>query len=176
MDTVQKWLKKPLTSIVISIVLGFVVGAVVLSVAGYNPLEAYAAMFRGIFSKPKYMAQVVIKSTPLILTGLSVAFAFKTGLFNIGAEGQYIIGSVAAVLVGAKLSLPPVLHFLAVVLAAMVAAGLWGCFAGFLKAKFGINEVITLSLIHIFGSRWGRSGSKTRCKSPMRSSISSWST
>ena len=148
MDTVQKWLKKPLTSIVISIVLGFVVGAVVLSVAGYNPLEAYAAMFRGIFSKPKYMAQVVIKSTPLILTGLSVAFAFKTGLFNIGAEGQYIIGSVAAVLVGAKLSLPPVLHFLAVVLAAMVAAGLWGCFAGFLKAKFGINEVITCIMLN----------------------------
>ena len=148
MDTVQKWLKKPLTSIVISIVLGFVVGAVVLSVAGYNPLEAYAAMFRGIFSKPKYMAQVVIKSTPLILTGLSVAFAFKTGLFNIGAEGQYIIGSVAAVLVGAKLSLPPVLHFLAVVLAAMVAAGRWGCFAGFLKAKFGINEVITCIMLN----------------------------
>lgn len=148
MENIQKWLRKPLTSIVISIFLGFVVGAVVLSIAGYNPVEAYAAMFRGIFSKPKYMAQVVIKSTPLILTGLSVAFAFKTGLFNIGAEGQYIIGSVAAVLVGAKLNLPPVIHFMAVVLAAMLAAGLWGCFSGFLKAKFGINEVITCIMLN----------------------------
>lgn len=148
MEKVQKWLKNPLTSIVISIGLGFVVGAVVLAIAGYDPAAAYGAMFRGIFSKPKYIAQVIIKSTPLILTGLSVAFAFKTGLFNIGAEGQYIVGSIAAVLVGAKLSLPPVIHFLAVILAAMVAAGLWGCFSGFLKAKFGINEVITCIMLN----------------------------
>lgn len=143
MKQFEKLLRKPLTGILLSILLGFIVGAVVLGIAGYNPFEAYAAMFSGIFSKPKYLAQVVIRSTPLILTGLSVAFAFKTGMFNIGAEGQVIIGMVAAVIVGYKFPMPPVLHFLAVIAAAMGAAALWGALVGLLRAKFGIHEVIT---------------------------------
>lgn len=148
MDKAQKLLRKPLTAIIISIFCGFIVGAVVLVVAGYNPIEAYAAMFRGIFSKPKYLAQVIIKSTPLILTGLSVAFAFKTGLFNIGAEGQYLIGSMTAVLVGTQLQLPPVIHFFVVILIAALVAGLWGALSGFLKSRFGIHEVITCIMLN----------------------------
>ncbi|HSQ34259.1 MAG TPA: ABC transporter permease, partial [Peptostreptococcaceae bacterium] len=90
----------------ISVILGLIVGAIVLAIAGFNPIEAYIAMIDGIFGKPKYMAWTIIKSTPLILTGLSVAFAFRTGLFNIGAEGQYIIGALAAGVVGYTVSLP----------------------------------------------------------------------
>lgn len=144
----QTLLKKPLTAAVMSVLAGFLIGAAALLFAGYNPFEAYAALFNGIFSKPRYLVQVVIRSTPLILTGLSVAFAYRTGLFNIGAEGQYILGSIAAVLVGAKLPLPPVLHFLACILAGMIAAGLWGAFAGLLKARSGINEVITCIMLN----------------------------
>ena len=81
---------------IISVFLGFLVGAVVLLVAGFNPIEAYWAIIKGIFSKPKYMSYVIIYSTPLIITGLSVAFALRTGLFNIGAEGQYIVGAMVA--------------------------------------------------------------------------------
>ena len=144
----QDLLKKPLTAAVMSVLIGFLVGAAVLASAGYHPAQAYAALLNGIFSKPRYLVQVVIRSTPLILTGLSVAFAYRTGLFNIGAEGQYILGSIAAVLVGAKLSLPPVLHFFACILAGMLAAGLWGAFAGYLKARSGINEVITCIMLN----------------------------
>ena len=71
----------------ISIVLGLLVGAIALLIAGKDPIQAYSAMIEGVFGKPKYIAWVIIRSTPLILTGLSIAFAFKTGLFNIGAEG-----------------------------------------------------------------------------------------
>ena len=63
-----------------------------------------------IIGKPKYIAWTIIKSTPLILTGLSIAFAFKTGLFNIGAEGQFIIGALTATIVGYGLDLPMIIH------------------------------------------------------------------
>ena len=90
----------------ISIVLGLLVGAIALLIAGRDPIQAYSAMIEGVFGKPKYMAWVIIRSTPLILTGLSIAFAFKTGLFNIGAEGQFIIGALVATMVGSVIELP----------------------------------------------------------------------
>ncbi len=141
-------LNKPVTAIILSIFIGFFVGAIILFLSGYSPFDAYLALFNGIFSRPKYISQVIIKSTPLILTGLAVIVAFKTGLFNIGAEGQYIIGTIAAVLVGFGLKLPPVIHFFIVILVASVAAGLWGSIVGFLKAKFEINEVITSIMLN----------------------------
>lgn len=148
MKRLEALLRKPFTALALSLAAGFAVGAAVLLAAGYNPAEAYAALLSGVFSKPRYLVQVLIKSTPIILTGLSVAFAFQTGLFNIGGEGQYLLGSMAAVLVGSKFSLPPVLHFLACVLAGMLAAALWGAVPGYLKAKYGIHEVITCIMLN----------------------------
>ncbi|WP_339063180.1 ABC transporter permease [Tepidibacillus marianensis] len=132
----------------ISILIGLIIGAVILSIAGFNPLEAYGVMFNGVFSKPKYIAYALIYATPLIITGLSVAFAFRTGLFNIGAEGQYIIGSLAAALAGYFLKLPPVIHVIVVILIAAAAAGLWGGIAGYLKGKFGVHEVISTIMLN----------------------------
>ena len=133
---------------VISILMGFIVGAIILHRTGYNPFEAYGIMARGVFEKPKYFVQTVINSTPLILTGLSVVFAFRTGLFNIGAEGQFIIGALTAAWVGYFLKLPPVIHVVVVFFAAAIAAALWGGIAGFFKAKLGINEVITTIMLN----------------------------
>lgn len=132
----------PLVLTLISIFFGLLVGALLLAVAGYNPARAYSVILGAIFGKPKYIAYTIIYATPLIVTGLSVAFAFRTGLFNIGAEGQFIIGSLVAALAGAFLPLPPVLHVIVVFLLAGLAAALWGGLAGFLKARFGIHEVI----------------------------------
>lgn len=143
MKRVVKILKKPVTSTFIAIFFGFIVAAIVLSIAGYNPAEAFSALFKGIFSKPKYISNTIIKSTPIILTGLSVAFAFKTGLFNIGAEGQYIVATIASTIVGIKLDLPAVLQIPIVILVGVIAGALYGGIVGFLKAKFGIHEVIT---------------------------------
>lgn len=143
MRILVKILKKPITSTIIAIICGFIVGAIILAISGYNPATAIGSLFMGIFSKPKYIVNVIIKSTPLILTGLSVAFAFKTGLFNMGAEGQYIVASVAAAIVGMKLNLPAPIQIPVVILAGLAMAILWGAIVGFLKAKFGIHEVIT---------------------------------
>lgn len=143
MQTIVKILKKPITSTIIAILFGFIVASVILAVAGYNPFETIAVMFKGIFARPKSITNVIIKATPIILTGLSVAFAFKTGLFNIGAEGQYIAGTVAATVVGVSLNLPAFIQVPVVILSGIVAGAILGGLVGFLKAKFGIHEVIT---------------------------------
>lgn len=148
MNTVVRILKKPVTSTFIAIFFGFIVSAIVLSAAGYNSIDAFSALFNGIFSKPKYISNTVIKATPIILTGLSVAFAFKTGLFNIGAEGQYIAGTIASTIVGIKLNLPAVIEIPAVILAGVVAGAVFGGIVGLLKAKFGIHEVITSIMLN----------------------------
>lgn len=127
----------------LAIFFGFVIGALVLLFTGYNPFEAYGTLLAGIFSKPSFIFQSLIDASPLILTGLSVTFAFKTGLFNIGAEGQYIMGSLFATLVALFLPLPSFLLIPAAILAGAIAGALWGGFVGYLKSKHGISEVIT---------------------------------
>jgi len=145
---IAELLDKTATKIILAIVLGFIVGALALAGAGYDPVASYAMMFTSIFSSPQNMIQVLILTTPNILTGLSVAFAFKTGLFNIGGEGQYLMGATAAVMVGGVFNLPPVINVLVIILAAVIAAGLYGALAGFLKARFGIHEVITTIMLN----------------------------
>ncbi len=132
----------------LSILLGLLVGAIVLVISGNSPIRAYGAMIEGIFGKPKYIAWTIIKATPYILTGLSIAFAFKTGLFNIGAEGQFIIGALVATLVGYSVQLPAIIHIPLTIILAGLAGGLWGSIAGFLKSKFGINEVIATIMLN----------------------------
>ncbi len=148
MQTTVKILKKPITSTLIAILFGFLVAAIVLVFAGYNPWQAFGALFQGVFARPKYISNVIIKATPIILTGLSVAFAFKTGMFNIGAEGQYIAGTIASVCVGSKLNLAAPIQIPLVVLSGVLAGALFGGIIGYLKAKFGIHEVITSIMLN----------------------------
>ncbi len=96
--------------------------------------------------------QVLYMATPLIMTGLSVGFAFKTGLFNIGASGQFTAGAFAAVFVGVKFTfLPPGVHCLVALLAAILAGALWGMVPGLLKAFFNVNEVISSIMMNYIG-------------------------
>lgn len=148
MEKIVNLLKKQITSTIIAILCGFIVVAILLALTGYNPFEAFGILFNGIFSKPKYISQVIIKATPIILTGISVAFAFKVGLFNIGAEGQYIMGTIAATIAGILFDFPPVLQIPIVVLSGVCAGGIYGAIVGFLKAKYGIHEVITSIMLN----------------------------
>ena len=134
--------------VIISILFGLIIGAIVLAVAGFNPIEAYKIMINGVFGSPKYISWTIVRSTPLILTGISVAFAFRTGLFNIGAEGQFIIGSLVTTLVGYFIKLPPIIHPIVAILAGCLAGAIWAGIAGYLKAKRGINEVITTIMLN----------------------------
>ena len=136
-------LKKPIVSTLIAIFLGLLVAGGIIGALGYSPAMALNSLITGVFSRPKYVFKVIEKSTPMIFTGISVAFAFKAGLFNIGAEGQYILGSVVATVVGILFNFHPVLQIPMVILSGVLASTILGSFTGFLKAKFGVHEVIS---------------------------------
>ena len=127
----------------ISIIIGFIVGALLLSFAKINPMVAYKQLFNGIFGKPKFMAWCLIYAAPLIFTGLSVAFSFKTGVFNIGAEGQFVVGTLTACIIGILVKAPAIIHIPLCFIGAALAGGIWGAIVGILKIKKGVNEVLS---------------------------------
>ncbi|MGD6816104.1 ABC transporter permease [Metabacillus sp. 84] len=133
---------------VIAVLLGLLVGAIVMLVSGYDPLLGYASLWNGVFGDPYNIGDTIRLMTPYILTGLAVAFAFKTGLFNIGVEGQVIVGWLAAVWVGLAFDLPKVIHLPLAVIAAALAGALWGFIPGLLKARFRVHEVIVTIMMN----------------------------
>lgn len=136
-------LTKDLSYPLIAILLSFIVGAIVVYGFGSNPMVAYKALFVGSLGNWNKVGETLVTVTPLILTGLSVAFAFRCGLFNIGAEGQFIMGSITAVWAGwAFQGLPHIVHITITLLLAALAGGLWAGIVGWLKAKIGSHEVI----------------------------------
>lgn len=147
------------------VILGFLCGTILVAVVGRDPRGMYSAMLqtltgldvtRGTWNI-RYVGEWLTASLPLILCGLSMAFAARTGLFNIGAEGQYIVGLTAAQFVALFGPQIPVLHWVLALLAAAVAGGLWGGIVGWLKAKFSVSEVVAtimLNYIAFFFSRW----------------------
>ena len=88
----KKFFSHPFVLTIIAIILGFAVASIILLLAGYPPKESIETLVQSMIGRPKDISSVIIRSTPIIFTGLGVAFAIKTGLFNIGAEGQYIMG------------------------------------------------------------------------------------
>lgn len=133
---------------IIAILVGFVIGAVFLLIAGISPAVAYGKLIDSVFSKPKYLIWTLTYASPLIFTGLSVAFSFRTGVFNIGAEGQFVVGSLAACVLGILLDLPPVLHALVCIVAAAAAGCVWSLIVGVLKVKRGIHEVLSFIMFN----------------------------
>ena len=132
----------------IAIIIGFVIGAIFLTAAGISPAAAYGKLISGVFGKPKFMIWTLVYASPLIFTGLSVAFSFRTGVFNIGAEGQFVVGSLAACIVGVLVDLPPVIHPLVCILAAAAAGFVWSYIVGIMKVKRGIHEVLSFIMFN----------------------------
>src|SRR5699024_5499985 len=102
----------------------------------------------GAFGDLYYFGETMRQVTPYILTGLAVAFAFRTGLFNIGAEGQVIVGWLAAVWVGTSIEAPMFIHLPLAIIAAAAAGALWGFIPGLLKATRGVHEVIITIMLN----------------------------
>jgi general nucleoside transport system permease protein len=148
---------------VLTAVLAFLVAGLVMLLTGNDPFATYEAIFEGtglqwVFpwvtgddraTAALNLQQTLIITTPLILTGLAVAFAFRAGLFNIGGQGQYIVGSIAAVWVGSSFAgMPSFLHILFAVVAACAAGAAWAGIAGLLKATVGAHEVISTIMLN----------------------------
>jgi general nucleoside transport system permease protein len=153
-------------------VLAFFVGGIVVLATGENPLRAYSAIFQGTglnwpltllgigdqAAAARDLQQTLIVTAPLILTALAVAFAFRCGMFNIGGQGQYWVGLIAALYVGASFQgLATPAHIALSIVAAIVAGAIWGGIAGILKATVGAHEVIStimLNWIAIWVGQW----------------------
>lgn len=133
---------------IVAVLIALLVGAVVLAVTGYSPIEAYAAVLTGAFGDIYGIGQTFTQATPIIFTALAFLFSYKCGLFNIGAEGQLLIGGLTAAIVGISApGLPIFIHLPLALIAGAAGGALWGFFPAVLKAKLGANEVITTLML-----------------------------
>jgi ABC-type uncharacterized transport system permease subunit len=147
----------------LTVFVAFVIAGLVVLITGHNPFSTYKAIFDGTGLQWLFpwtssadrdaaainLQQTLIQTTPLILTGLAVAFAFRCGLFNIGGQGQYIAGSVMAAWIGSSfVHMNGFLHIVLTIVLACLVAGAWGGIAGLLKAVTGASEVITTIMLN----------------------------
>jgi general nucleoside transport system permease protein len=132
----------------LAVLFGLMAGAVLMAVTGHNPLDGYMYLFQGGLKSIERIGNTLATSTPLILTGLSVAFAFRTGLFNIGAAGQMLFGGFCATAVGLSWDMPRPLLLLAMMLAGFLGGALWALVPGILKAKFNVHEVVSTIMMN----------------------------
>ena len=132
-----------------AVLLALIIGAILLAVSGANPIKAYSALIDGSFGSMKAFGRTLAKATPLIFSGLAVAFAFKAGLFNIGAQGQLLFGALASAAAGFMIDgLPPFLHATLALLIGAIAGALFAAIPCALKAYTCAHEVITTIMLN----------------------------
>ena len=125
------------------------IGAIFILLAKSDPVRAYKVMLTGPFSSSFGLTETLVRTTPLLLTGLGIIISFRSGVLNIGGEGQILIGAIAAAGVALKLeSLPSLVLFPLVLLSGAAAGGIWGGIAGFLKARLNVNEILSTVMLN----------------------------
>jgi simple sugar transport system permease protein len=133
---------------ILAIIFSFIIGAIIVFISGYDPVATYSSLLQGAFGNLNRFADTLLAATPLIFSGLAVAFAFRCGLFNIGGEGQLLVGGLAAAWVGAIKGLPLVIHLPLTIITAFLAGALWIAVPAVLKAFLGAHEVITTIMMN----------------------------
>jgi simple sugar transport system permease protein len=141
---------------VLVVLLGFLCGTVLIALVGKNPLNMYKAIFQALSGynidngkmNVRYIGETLNYSVPFILCGLSMGFANRVGLFNIGGEGQYIMGLTLAQIVALLGPQIPFLHWVLAILAAVLIGALWGGLVGILKAKYEVSEVVSTIMLN----------------------------
>jgi ABC-type uncharacterized transport system permease subunit len=150
------WLSPLLT--IIALVVALLIGAVVLAFVGGDPIKAYRHILEASFGNVGVLSDTLVKATPLILTGLACALAFRMRLWNIGAEGQFLLGAWGASAVVLLPLLPegtPALVMIpAMMVAGALAGALWGVIPGVLRARLGVNEIITTLMLNYVALAW----------------------
>lgn len=143
-----------LLSSLLAVAIALAAGGVVIALSGDNPIPAYQALFEGAFGGERAIAETLVMATPLILGGLAFAVAAKAGLFNIGIEGQMVMGGLAAGLTAAvDVGLPAIIHLPLALVVGTIAGGIWGFIPGILKARTGAHEVITTIMLNYLAYR-----------------------
>lgn len=144
MRRVGTFLSGPLGAIVIIVVLM----AVAMMIAGTNPIDGFTALILGSLGGRSQLGETLVATSALLFPSLGVALAFRAGLFNIGAEGQLLVGGMLAGAAGAAMTLPPALAILIMLLLGAIGGGFWGAIAGWMKAKLRANEIISTLMLN----------------------------
>jgi len=132
----------------LAVLLGLVAGALLMAAIGSDPLEGYTFLLKGGLMNIERIGNTLATAITLTLTGLSVAFAFRTGLFNIGAAGQMLIGGLCSTAVALTLSVPRPILLLFTISAGFLGGALWGFLPGYLKARFNVHEVVATIMMN----------------------------
>ena len=134
----------------LAVLVAFLIGAVILLLQGVNPLEAYRAMIVGAFGSKNGLSDTLVKAIPLMLVGLGIAIAFRGGVINIGAEGQLIVGALLTTFITIQLgeNFPAALGIFIGILSGGFAGAVWGAIPGYLKARLGVNEILSTIMMN----------------------------
>lgn len=128
--------------------LAIVLAAIAMLVAGVSPIEGFSALVFGALGGKSQISETLVQTTALLFPALGICLAFRAGLFNIGAEGQLIIGGLVAGGLGEHLHAPTFISIAVLLIAGCIGGGLWGAIAGAMKAKFGANEIISTLMLN----------------------------
>lgn len=159
-------MKNSIVISLVAVVFGLLAGAVLMFATGHNAATGYSYLFEGGLKNPERIGNTLATATPLIFSGLSVAFAFRTGLFNIGAAGQLLVGGFCASVVGLNLNLPSAILLPVMLIAGAAGGALWAVVPGLLKAKFNVHEVVSTIMMNWIGFWVVYYGVKSFIKNP----------
>ncbi|MEO8274330.1 MAG: ABC transporter permease, partial [Chloroflexota bacterium] len=152
----SRWLSAAAT--IGAVLIALLAGGVVLAIAGGDPVRSYVHIFNAAFGSVGVLSDTLVKATPLILTGLACAIAFRMRLWNIGAEGQFLMGAWGASAVVLVPLLPPGMPGFVLIPAMMVAGAIagaaWALIPGLLRARLGVNEIITSLMLNYIALFW----------------------
>ena len=148
MTRISRWLTGPLGAIVLVVVLM----SLAMIVAGTSPVEGFTALIVGALGGRNEIGETLVATTALLFPALGICLAFRAGLFNIGAEGQLLVGGLCAGALGNVLTLPGPLGIACMLLAGLLGGGAWGAIAGWMKARFGANEIIATLMLNFIAS------------------------
>lgn len=140
--------KKVYVLSLVAVILGLVAGAFFMLITGNNPLDGYYYLFRGGLMNIERIGNTLATATTLVFTGLSVAFAFRTGLFNIGTSGQMLMGGLCATAIALTFQWPKPILLTVIIIGAAISGGVWGGISGWLKGKFNVNEVVSTIMLN----------------------------
>lgn len=131
-----------------ALLIALVAAALAMAIAGVSPIDGFRALFVGALGGPGQIGETLVQTTSLLFPALGVCLAFRAGLFNIGAEGQLLMGGLFAGVVGSHASMPLALAIVVLLLAGAIGGGMWGAIAGAMRARFGANEIIATLMLN----------------------------
>ena len=152
---------------VISVLLAFIIGCIIITALGANPITALQALWKGAFGSVRNLGTTLSRATPLIFTGLCACFAYRCGVFNLGGEGQFIMGAVVCCVIGTQFNIQGLPAIILCLVAGTIAGGLWAMIPGVLKVYRGQNEMIISIMLNyvatlfmgVLFTDWMRDGS-----------------